>query len=548
MCTDGNTTGGPSRATAAADMAAGGTVPGSVAEALRLASASMDYLLSQGAADLDGAGCGEALVALSRVQAKLAAARVGLLRRFDALDGHDGDGYGSCTPWLTARAGETKGAARAQVRQMRRLSARPDLEAALGRAALTESQAGDIAEWTRQLPEDLRAATDKIMVQAAEAGAATEDLALIAAAAIGQWRRQRPDPDEDESRFGDRSLRLGVTFGGAALLRGELTPECAAAVRAVLESLGKKRGAEDGRSEAQRFHDALQEACELLLRARLTPDRAGADTQVVAHIPLSQLRQMPGAQDLEEAWLRARLGDDGAITGTGAQTAACDAQTVPVVTGHPDMDLIDKMIALADTAARARAAASIEDAGTGTAGTRQPDPDGPAVRETPRERCQPLPPQAWRALRYAMARLAIDFVSGPHGVAAVLRRGLLEHPWNVPSQPLDIGYADSIPSSVRRAVTIRDRHCAWPRCDRPAAVCDVHHLVHKKDGGETSVRNCALLCQYHHDVCIHRWGWRLIHHPDGSWTATSPDGRKVLTSHGPPGRPGADPPPETRAA
>ncbi len=34
-----------------------------------------------------------------------------------------------------------------------------------------------------------------------------------------------------------------------------------------------------------------------------------------------------------------------------------------------------------------------------------------------------------RALRYALARLAVDLVSGPAGVASILRRGLLEHPW-----------------------------------------------------------------------------------------------------------------------
>jgi hypothetical protein len=45
--------------------------------------------------------------------------------------------------------------------------------------------------------------------------------------------------------------------------------------------------------------------CELLLRAKLVPDQAGADTQVIAHIPLSQLRQLPGAQDLEDAWILA---------------------------------------------------------------------------------------------------------------------------------------------------------------------------------------------------------------------------------------------------
>ncbi|MGH3282021.1 MAG: DUF222 domain-containing protein, partial [Trebonia sp.] len=371
-----------------------GTVPGSVAEALRLASASMDYLLSPGAGDLDGAGCGEALAALSRVQAKLAAARVGLLRRFDAADGHDGDGYGSCTAWLAAMTGETRGAAKAQVRQMRRLGQRPDLEEAMGRAVLTESQAGDIAEWTRQLPAEMRAAADKVIVVAAEAGVATEDLAIIAAAAIEQWRRQRPDADEDQARFTDRSVRLGVTFGGAALLRGELTPECAAAFRAVLESLGKKRGAEDERTEAQRFHDALQEGCELLLRARLTPDRAGADTQVIAHIPISQLRQMPGARDLEDAWIGGIVGEDGAMTGADAETAACDAQTVPVVTGHPDMDVIDEMIDLAGTA---RDAAEADAAGKAPGG-----PDGQPDAEAARRRSQPLSPQAWRALRCAM--------------------------------------------------------------------------------------------------------------------------------------------------
>jgi hypothetical protein len=41
---------------------------------------------------------------------------------------------------------------------------------------------------------------------------------------------------------------------------------------------------------------------ELLLRGRLAPDRAGADTQVVAQIPLSQLRQLPAARELADAW------------------------------------------------------------------------------------------------------------------------------------------------------------------------------------------------------------------------------------------------------
>jgi 5-methylcytosine-specific restriction endonuclease McrA len=68
---------------------------------------------------------------------------------------------------------------------------------------------------------------------------------------------------------------------------------------------------------------------------------------------------------------------------------------------------------------------------------------------------------------------------------------------------LDIGWSGSIPAHIRRAVILRDRHCAWPRCERPAAWCDVHHIVHKADGGETSVENCALLCQ----LCRRRHNW-----------------------------------------
>ncbi|HEY0937011.1 MAG TPA: HNH endonuclease signature motif containing protein [Trebonia sp.] len=275
-----------------------------------------------------------------------------------------------------------------------------------------------------------------------------------------------------------------------------------------MEALGKKRGPEDDRDEGQRFHDALAEACHRLIGARLVPGRAGADTQVTVHVPLSELRQRPGAGELEDSWLKARLGepaDPGTayLTGRDAEVAACDALIVPVVTGRADLSVIDKIIALAGAA---------------------PDPAR-------------LSPAARQAHRYAVARLAVDFVSGPGGVAAALRTGLLEHPYRAPSLPLDIGIAASIPGHILRAVMLRDQHCAWPGgCDRPAAACDVHHIRHRSDGGETSVRNCALFCEFHHETCIHRWGWVVILHPDGTMEARSPDGRQVVQSHAPPRR------------
>jgi hypothetical protein len=373
---------------------------------------------------------------------------------------------------------------------------------------ISESWAGEIVGWLKKLPEELRDGTEKILAEAAAGGASLEDLATITAAALAQWETDHPDEDDDDS-FPDRCLQIETTFGGAGVIRGDLTPECAAAVTAVLEALGKKAGPEDERSTPQRFHDALQLACELLLRAKLVPDRAGADTQVVANISLRDLRAMPGASGLEDVWVRALLGEGGYLTGADAEAAACDAMIVPVVAGTMDATVLDTMIGLVlDTYAHAV----------------RPDPDRAAHRD-----------QAKRnELRYALARLAVDLVSGPAGVASILRRGLLEHPFNTPSLPLDIGYSDSIPASIRRAVHWRDRYqCAWPRCGRPAAWSDIHHIKHKKDGGKTSVDSCITLCNFHHDICIHRWGWRIVLNPDGTTSVYGPDGQ-VQHSHSPP--------------
>jgi hypothetical protein len=43
-----------------------------------------------------------------------------------------------------------------------------------------------------------------------------------------------------------------------------------------------------------------------------------------------------------------------------------------------------------------------------------------------------------------------------------------------------------------------------------------------------------LLCAFHHLIAVHRWGWGIALHPDGTVTATSPDDGKTLHSHGPP--------------
>ena len=64
-------------------------------------------------------------------------------------------------------------------------------------------------------------------------------------------------------------------------------------------------------------------------------------------------------------------------------------------------------------------------------------------------------------------------------------------------------------------------------CDAPSHWCDVHHLVHWIDGGDTSLENSALLCERHHSKVHH--GFRVERQPDGRWRTRRPDGTEIRT-------------------
>ena len=154
----------------------------------------------------------------------------------------------------------------------------------------------------------------------------------------------------------------------------------------------------------------------------------------------------------------------------------------------------------------------------------------PAMSRSPAPATPPAPPPAGRdcgipgcleatrqRLQATITRWSLDLVSGPGGLASCLRGTLLAAPFSTPSQPLDIGRTTrTIPPHLRTAVTLRDQHCQFPSCRQPASVCEVHHLIHWAHGGPTSLPNLILLCRFHHQIAIHRWGWNITRHPDGT--------------------------------
>ena len=115
--------------------------------------------------------------------------------------------------------------------------------------------------------------------------------------------------------FDDRSVKLATTIGGAGVIHGDLTPECAEFVQTVLDALSAPAGADDDRTHEQRYHDALQEAMRRLIAAGLVPRQGGQPVKVWAYISLADLMQLEGSAELVAEWIGAAGGPVGRAPG-----------------------------------------------------------------------------------------------------------------------------------------------------------------------------------------------------------------------------------------
>jgi hypothetical protein len=500
-----------------------GVVPvfASVGEALEMVRAGLGYLAAADAAQLATATQAECLRGLEQADAISTAARASILAGFTAGQGYAGDAAYSARAWLIHQTRITPGAAVGHTAWARRFVTHPRVIAALAAGQVSESVGRQICLWTDKLPEGRRDTSDKFLLDAAAGGLGLEELAAMAAQLYERARSERPDEDPD-AEFKDRSLKLATTFGGAGVIHGDLTAECAAIVGQVLDALGAKAGKEDDRSQEERYHDALQEAMRRLVAAGLLPERAGQPVKAWVHMSLADLMLLEGSSALQEQWtaqvrerwaacraFASETGSEGGawLDGDAAEAIACDAAMAPLVTGDVNVGALEDLVRLC-----------VELDGRRRDGARD---------------------AAWDALEEAVIGKAVDLLSGPGGLASFLRRRQLGVRLGGPSLPLDIGYAETVPAGIRNAVTLRDRKCRRAGgCNQPASACEVHHTKHKANGGKTSVKDCVLLCPFHHQIAIHRWGWTLVLNPDGTTTALNKDKTKVLHSHGPPVRPG----------
>ena len=573
--------------------ATGPAAPASTGQALAMVRAGLEYLADCDAGSLATTAQAEALIGLEHAEAQHTAARAKILSVFTAQQGYEADGYHGAASWLRAITKVTKGAAAGATGWARRLDGHPVIAAALADGRIPVSLARLICDSTDKLPEDLRDDADGILLAAVLGGADQHDLARLAREML---ERAQTSPDRDNDGFEERALWLETTFGGAGRLQGDLTPACSAALTVVLEALGQKAGPEDTRTLAQRRHDAVEEACRRLIGGRMIPGRDGQPPHLNLHIDLNELRG-GSALERSWTPAKAAAGPGSAyLTGPAAEAAACDAVLTTIVTGQIDWQVLDQLTTLwltptATPTPRRRprdgrhATATSRPPATATPVTATGHSDGqapgdsqtPGDGQAPTDRDSQAPgaghhdgpapgtgpcpaparapapatprapaartattagsPAAWRppgnACRPRSCAGASTFCPGPAGSpptcaapCSAPRSTPPASPWTSAAPPAPSPRTCAPPSSSATSTAVPRLHPATVRL-RGAPPDPLGQ------GGPTSLGNLRLLCRFHHLIVIHQWGWTITCHPDGTRTATAPDGR-TLHSHGPP--------------
>ena len=385
-------------------------VPRNMPEALAMLEGALGFLADMDAAGMPAAALAAGLRALEQADAVGAAARGAMLAAFDAQDGSVADGQRTARTWLVHVTRVTRRQAAEHKAVQALAEGHRPLHAGLRERTVTKSEALQLAKWTAAIPDEFRDKAEEILVTAARAGADLRALAAICAKI--RYRTAAADPDDQDDRHLDRGVSLDTTIDGAGVVRGDLTPQCAAMVQAVLDALAAPQGAGDLRTHPQRYHDALEEAMRRLLASDLLPRRAGQPVKALVHISFAELVELDADSVLQDKWIAeyaarwaarraaasVSTGDGGAwLDGDAARAVACDAMLVPVVTADLDAGAVEDLIGLCVQYHRIRAGA--------------PDPVDVPGRADTRDNTEAL-----ADLEHQILGKILQVVSGPGGV------------------------------------------------------------------------------------------------------------------------------------
>ncbi len=417
-----------------------------------------------------------------------------MIARFDEGRGWESAGFRSCAEWLAHRTGIDRGAARERVRAARALRELPLIDEALARGELTFSK-------VRALTRVAEPETEGELLEMARGSTAAELERMVRGWKLGTLKEEE---ERDEWRHRNRCFSVFPDLDGSYVVKGRLTPEVGALLMRAIEAAsdhlyrketteeahydtrgrvretdhqGKRRKARDTEAAAARRR---ADALALLVERGMTVGLGGGDVsaeepapsgtsaeryQVMVHVDLATLKE-PHPLDRATAHHRKRarktrldhIVEDVHISAETSRRLTCDASVVPVVRTDAE-------------------------------------PSGPA---TP-SRCDcGRKPRDGRAQRgQTSRRLTCDASMVP----VVNGEGGRSTP------SLNLGRRTrTVSAPLRRTLEARDRGCRFPGCG--SRFTDAHHIRHWADGGETSLRNCILLCRHHHRL-VHEGGWSV---------------------------------------
>lgn len=125
-----------------------------------------------------------------------------------------------------------------------------------------------------------------------------------------------------------------------------------------------------------------------------------------------------------------------------------------------------------------------------------------------------------------VGKMGESFVSSEAARRLSCDAGVVEVVEDERGTPLSVGRKRrTIAGALKRALRKRDTACCYPGCTNRMFL-EGHHIKHWADGGETSLRNSALLCSAHHRH-VHEYGYTIELDPDQRPRFRDPHGRVV---------------------
>ncbi|RLP92178.1 HNH endonuclease signature motif containing protein [Micromonospora sp. CV4] len=276
-----------------------------------------------------------ALDAAHRLEQRLAAVQLALVRELDGRGTAGAQGASSTAVWLRDRLRLTVPAARRLVDLAGTLDAgAPGVRRALADGAISLEQARVIGDTVSTVHATAGAeAADKAVGVLVE-WAGQFDPALLRRLGTRILDHVAPEVAEAATRAAleaeahrsarDRHVTLSELRDGRLRLTGSLDAEAAGLLRAAIDPLTAPSGPDDSRTPGQRRHDALADLCRLTLRTGDLPEHGGEPAQIVVTASFDGL-----ARQLDVGTLDTGL----QLTPETVRRLACDAGILPAVLG-----------------------------------------------------------------------------------------------------------------------------------------------------------------------------------------------------------------------